>query len=126
VIPFSKLRDFSQAIFDSASDVISFGLGGAQFVLVSLSDLGGSFRQFRLESSPCALVLMIVFVLEQPEGFLSAELRHSCEVLYPKPIQNLGASECARAQAQRAFNGFRLRRTSLFIGQSVLQWSLRT
>jgi hypothetical protein len=102
-------------------------LGGAQFVLVSLSDLGGSFRQFRLESSPCGLVLMIVLVLEQPERLLRAELRDSCEVLRAEPVQNLGASECARAQTQWAFNGFRLRRkTSLFIGQSVLQWSLRT
>jgi hypothetical protein len=97
LIPPAEFRNFPQAIFDSASEVIPFGLGAAQLVLVSLPDLGGSFRQFRLESSPCALVLMVVFVLEQPERLLGAELRDSGEVLRAKAIQNLGASEFARA-----------------------------
>jgi len=101
-----ELCHLSQAIFDSVSDGIPFGLGGAQFVLVPLSDLGGSFRQFRLESSPRALVLMIVFALQQTERLLGAELRDSCEVLRAEPVQNLSAGEFARARAQRALDGF--------------------
>src|SRR5208282_3644365 len=50
----------------------------------SLSDLGSPFSKFRFESSPCALVLTVVFVLEQPERLLRAELRDAGEVLHPE------------------------------------------
>jgi len=37
---------------------------------MTLSDLGGSLREFSFEARPSALVLTVMFVLEEAEGFL--------------------------------------------------------
>ena len=102
MVPLAKLRDFSQAIFDSASEVVPVGLGGAQFILVSLSDLGGPLRQFRLEARPRALVVMIVFALEQAERFFGGKLRDTCEVLR---LQGDPESQCASASPRPSTDG---------------------
>jgi hypothetical protein len=44
-----------------------------------------------------ALVLMIVFVLEQPECFLCAQLSHTSEPLDPEAIQQLDSLNLACA-----------------------------
>ena len=105
VVPFAKLSDFSQTIFDPAGEVVPVGLSRAQFILVALSDLCGSFRQFGFESRPSVLVVVIVLLLKQAEGFFSAELCYTSEVLDPKAIQNLGSLQLPRAQTERAFDG---------------------
>src|ERR1700733_547683 len=106
VIPFAKLSHFSQTIFDSAVEVIPVRMSRTQFILVAISDLCGSLRQFGFEARPSRLIVVCVLLLKQAEGFFSAELCYAGEVLDSEPIQNLGASECARARAQRALNGF--------------------
>ena len=105
MVPFAKLRDFSQTIFDSAREVVPVGLGRAQFIFVSLSDLGGSLRQFGFEARPTLLVVVIVLLLKQPESFFSGELRDASEVFDPEAIQNLGALQFPCAATQRAFDG---------------------
>jgi hypothetical protein len=50
MVPFTKFRDFSQAIIDSPREIVSVRLGAPQFILVMLSDLCGSLRQFGLEA----------------------------------------------------------------------------
>ena len=55
-----------------------------------VSDLGSPLCQFCLESSPRALVLVIVFVLEQPECLFCAQLSDTGEVLDAEAIQHLG------------------------------------
>ena len=72
---------------------------------MSLPDLGGSLRQFGLEARPYALVVVIVFALEQAEGFFGAELRNASEVLDPEAIQNLSALQFPRTATQRALDG---------------------
>jgi hypothetical protein len=47
-----------------------------------------------------------MLLLEQPEGFLCAELRDSGEITDAEAIQNLGAAEFARAIAQRTLDSF--------------------
>jgi hypothetical protein len=72
---------------------------------MSLPDLGCSLCQLDVEARPYALVIVIVFALEQAEGFFSAELRDTSEVLDSEAIQNLGALQFPRAAAQRTLNG---------------------
>jgi hypothetical protein len=81
-----KLGDFSQTTLDSASEVIPLGQSGSQFIFVALPDLCGSLRQFGLEARPYLLVLVIVPVLEQAEGFFRAELCYTGEVLDSEAI----------------------------------------
>src|ERR1019366_8160636 len=73
---------------------------------VTLLDLGSPLVEFSFEASPGALVLMIVFVLEQAEGFLCAQLCNAGEVLDAKAVENLSPFQLAFAQAKRAFDGF--------------------
>lgn len=97
MISFPKLSDFSQATFDSAGEIVPFGLSAAQFIFVALSHVSGTFRQFDFKARPCALVLVIVFALEEPEGFLCGQLGNSCEVLHPEAVENLAALQFPRA-----------------------------
>ena len=106
MVPFAKLSHFSQTIFDSASEVVPVGLSRTQFILVALPDLGGSLRQFGLEARPYVLVVVIVLLREQAEGFFGTELCYAGEVLDSEAIQNLGSLQFARAQTQRALNRF--------------------
>jgi hypothetical protein len=99
VISFPKLSDFSQATFDSAGEIVPFGLSAAQFIFVALSHVSGTFRQFDFKARPCALVLVIVFALEEPEGFLCAELSNASEISDAKPIQYLRPLQLASARA---------------------------
>ena len=105
VVSFPKLSDFSQAIFDSAREVVPLGLGGAQFVLVPLPDLGGSLRQFGLEARPSVLLVVVVLLLEQAEGFLRAELGNAGSVPHSEAIQYFSALQLAFAQTEGAFDG---------------------
>jgi hypothetical protein len=105
LVPLSKFRDFSQASFDPASQVVPIGLSQTQFIFVMISDLCGSLRQFDLEARPYLLVLVIVPVLEQAESFFSGQLGDTSEVLDAEAIQNLCACEFACATAERAFDG---------------------
>ena len=63
VISFPKLSDFSQAIVDSAGEIVPFGLSAAQFVFVLFPDLHSPLCQFGLETSPCVLVVVVVLLL---------------------------------------------------------------
>ena len=103
----AKLGDFSQAVFDAASEIILFGLRQTQFVAVVLPDLGGPLREFRLEARPCGLVLAVVLVLEQPKSFFGGKLGDAGEILNAEAIQNLCAAEFARATAQAGIRFFR-------------------
>ena len=105
LVPLAKLRDFTQAIFDPADEVVPVGLGGAQFILVTLPDLGGSFREFGLEARPYVLLVVIVLLREQSEGFFGTQLGYAGEVLDPEAIQNLSALQFPRTATQRAFDG---------------------
>ena len=98
LVSFAKLRDLTQTVFDSANEVISVGLGRAQFVLVAFPDFCSSLCQFGVEARPYLLVFMIVSVLEQPESFFSAELCYTSEVLDSEAIQNLGSLQVSRPQ----------------------------
>jgi hypothetical protein len=106
LVPFAKLSHFSQTTFDPADQIIPVRLCRMQFILVMFSDLGSSLRHFGFEARPYLLVLVIVPVLKQAEGFFSTELCYPCEVLDTKPIQYLGSLQVARAQAQGALNRF--------------------
>jgi hypothetical protein len=59
---------------------------------VSLCDVGSALRQFGLEPCPHILLVLLLFLEEQPNGFLCAELSDSGEVLHTETIKNLGAS----------------------------------
>ena len=52
------------------------------------SDLGSSLRQFGFEARPYALLVVIVLLREQSEGFFGTELRYASEVLHSEAIQN--------------------------------------
>ena len=58
------------------------------------------------------MLVVIVLLREQSEGFLGAELRYAGEVLDSKAIQNLGSLQFPRTATQRALDGrhFDLRR----------------
>jgi hypothetical protein len=73
---------------------------------VALLNFGSPLVEFSFEASPCSLVVVGVFLLEQPEGFLGAELSDTGEVLDPETVEHLGALQLAFAQAKRAFDGF--------------------
>ena len=69
-----------------------------------LLDFGGSLRQFGIEPEPDILLILSVFLLEQAESFLCAELGDTGEVLDPQSVKNLSPFQLAFAQAQWAFN----------------------
>ena len=97
--------DFSQTVLDSAIEVIPVGLSRAQFVPVTLPDLGGSLREFGLEARPYVLLVVIVLLREQSEGFFGTQLGYAGEVLDPEAIQNLSALQFPRTATQRALDG---------------------
>jgi len=45
-----------------------------------------SLRQFGLETSPDILLIVVVLLEEQAEGFFRAQLGNSCEVFHPEAI----------------------------------------
>jgi hypothetical protein len=55
-------------------------------VSVSPFNLGGSFRQFGLEASPDILLIVVVLLEEQAEGFFRAQLGNSCEIFHTEAI----------------------------------------
>jgi hypothetical protein len=57
-----------------------------KFVSVALFNLGGSLRQFGLETSPDSLLIVVVLLEEQAEGFFRAQLGNSCEIFHPEAI----------------------------------------
>ncbi len=93
----AQLRERNQQLEAEMAKVARVGLRRAQFVPVTLPDLGSSLRQFGLETRPYLLVLVIVPVLEQPEGFFSTELCYTSEVFDAEAIQNLGSLQLSRS-----------------------------
>jgi len=97
----SVMRDLAGAISKSMeigmdADVkvgafILLGLRRPQCVFVLLPDLGNPLRQFGLETSPPVLVLPVMAVLEQTEGFFRAELCNSGEIADAEAVENLGS-----------------------------------
>jgi hypothetical protein len=73
---------------------------------VALLNLGSVLRQFGLEASPCVLMVVGVLLLEQPEGFLGAELGNAGKILDAESVENLSPFQPAFAQTQRALDGF--------------------
>src|ERR1035438_5925406 len=76
---------------------------GVEFIPVALGDVRGSPCQFSLEASPDTLLILLVLLLKQPEGFLGGKLGDSGKIFDAQPIQHFGTSKCACAEAQRAF-----------------------
>jgi hypothetical protein len=64
-----------------------------------------SLRQFGFETSPDHLLVVVLLMEEQAEGFFRTKLGDSRKVLHPEPIQNLSSLQFAFAQAQRALDG---------------------
>jgi hypothetical protein len=77
-----------------------------EFISMALFNFGGSLRQFVLEASPDRLLVMVLLLEEQAEGFFRTKLGNAGKVLHPEAIQDLGALQLAFAQTQRALNGF--------------------
>ena len=72
---------------------------------MTVPDLGGSFRKFGLEARPYVLLVVIVLLREQSEGFFGTQLSYAGEVLDPEAIQNLSALQFPRTATQRALDG---------------------
>ena len=62
---------------------------------MALFNLGGSLRQFGLETSPDSLLIMVVLLEEQAEGFFRTKLGNAGEILNAEAIQDLGALQLA-------------------------------
>jgi hypothetical protein len=76
-----------------------------KFVSVALFDLCGSLRQFSLETSLDSLLIVMVLLEEQAEGFFRTKLGNAGEILNTESIQNLGSLQLALSQTQRALYG---------------------
>jgi len=76
-----------------------------KLVTVSPFNLGGSLRQFGLETRPDILLIVVVLLEEQAEGFFRTKLGNAGEVFHPETIQNLGSFQFAFAQTQWALYG---------------------
>ena len=72
---------------------------------MALFNLGGSLRQFGLETSPDSLLIVVVLLEEQAEGFFRTKLGNSGEILNAEAIQNLSSFQFAFAQTKRALDG---------------------
>ena len=68
-----------------------------KFVSVALFDLCGSLRQFGLETSPDSLLIVVMLLEEQAEGFFRTKLGNAGEILNTEAIQNLGSFQLASA-----------------------------
>jgi hypothetical protein len=75
-----------------------------EFISMALFNLGGSLRQFGLETSPNSLLIMVVLLEEQAEGFFT-KLGNAGEILNAEAIQNLGSLQFAFAQTEWALDG---------------------
>jgi hypothetical protein len=73
---------------------------------VALFDLCGSLRQFGLETSPASLLIVVVLLEEQAEGFFRTKLGNAGEILNTESIQNFSPFQLALTQTQRAFHVF--------------------
>jgi hypothetical protein len=76
-----------------------------EFISMALLDLCGSLRKFGLETSPDSLLIAVVLLEEQAEGFFRTELGNAGEVFYTETIQNLSSLQIAFAQTERALDG---------------------
>jgi hypothetical protein len=93
VIPFPKFGYFPQGVFGPAIGVLDFvrllllrTLQAVKFILVALFNVSGSPCQFGLEASPDILIIVLVLLLEQAEGFLGAKLGNAGEILHAESI----------------------------------------
>ena len=57
-----------------------------EFISMALLDLCGSLRQFGFETSPDSLLIVVVLLEEQAEGFFGAKLGNAGEVLHSEAI----------------------------------------
>ncbi|MGA9987069.1 MAG: hypothetical protein WBP69_04760, partial [Terriglobales bacterium] len=92
-IPFPKFGYFPQGVFDPPIGVLDFvrllllrTLQAVKFILVALFNVSSSPRPFGLEASPDILIIVLVLLLEQAEGFLSAKLGNAGEILHAESI----------------------------------------
>ena len=92
-IPFPKFGYFPQGVFDPPIGVLDFvrllllrTLQAVKFILVALFNVSSSPRPFGLEASPDILIIVLVLLLEQAEGFLSAKLDNAGEILHAESI----------------------------------------
>jgi hypothetical protein len=69
-----------------------------ELVSVPLPHIGGGFASSASNLGPYILFILLMFGLEQAEGFLGTQLGNSCEILDPRPIENLSTSEFACAE----------------------------
>lgn len=76
-----------------------------EFISMALLNLGGSLRQFGLETSPDSLLIVVVLLEEQAEGFFRTKLGNAGGILNAEAIQNLGSLQFAFAQTERARDG---------------------
>jgi hypothetical protein len=101
MIPLFKFGRFPQTVFHPAIGMLDFvgfllfrcprggfeffGSGSQcmEFVVVPLPHIGGTLSKFGFKSGPYILFILLVFGLEQPEGFLRAQLGNSGEILDP-------------------------------------------
>jgi len=61
-------------------------------------DLGSSLHQFGLETSPDILLVQVMLLEEQAEGFSSTQLGNTGDILHAEPIQDLGSLQLAFAK----------------------------
>jgi hypothetical protein len=113
MILFLKLCYLPQGILDPPIGVLNFvrllllrSPQGVEFTLVAFRNEGCALRQLGLKASPGVLMVVAVFLEEQPEGLLDRKLGNSCEIPDTETIQHLGALQLAFAQAQRALDTF--------------------
>jgi hypothetical protein len=57
-----------------------------EFISMALLDLDGSLRQFGLETSPDSLLIVVVLLEEQAEGFFRTKLGNPRNVFHTKTI----------------------------------------
>jgi hypothetical protein len=77
-----------------------------EFISMALFNFGGSLGEFGLEASPDSLLIVVLLLEEEAEGFFRTKLGNAGEILNAEAIQNLGSLQLAFAQTQRALNGF--------------------
>ncbi|MFY9743139.1 MAG: hypothetical protein WAK21_14135 [Candidatus Sulfotelmatobacter sp.] len=57
-----------------------------KFTLVPQYRVGSPLRQFSFEPSPDSLLIVVVLLEEQAEGFFRTKLGNSCEILHTEAI----------------------------------------
>jgi hypothetical protein len=76
-----------------------------KFTLVPQFRVGSPLRQFSFEPSPDSLLIVVVLLEEQAEGFFRTKLGNPREVFHSEAIQNFSSLQFAFAQTQRALDG---------------------